>query len=238
MPWYMTWKEFFIAFWPNFLSSVVTGVIIGFAFSWWIARKIGSELNEREREYNYLDDKKNFISKKIAYYNILSTLIKGEVAETLFVRNQNPIEDLSNDPIISKYLSGEYQNFKIETWELLKDSGELPKYLDLSHITKFTDYFSLLVENSKLEDKISSITFSSLHQDKLIMRIRNRIKQCYTKIHNNLDLLDEMRPELVDLAEETLSRLEVNLIRLNYKQKKVKVKSSTIIKRRIETIHP
>ena len=68
MPWDLTWLEFFKGFWPNFVAAIVTGGIIGVFFSWWITKKIGNELNTKERQLVILSEK---LEKNITIHGII-----------------------------------------------------------------------------------------------------------------------------------------------------------------------
>jgi hypothetical protein len=197
MPWDLTWLEFFKGFWPNFVAAIVTGGIIGVFFSWWITKKIGNELNTKERQLVILSEKLEKNIKTEQYYQIIQTEI-DKVNKT----TANTLPSIS----LKTFLDVSLISFDCPVWDILEKSGELPKYLTPIDIRKMVKYFYLINISTKLANGIFEIINNSNEYRDIQKRTFPIIQELITSLENSValgeSLILEIDSQLLILREE------------------------------------
>jgi len=175
-------EKFYEGFWPNFVSSIIAGLGLGFLFSWLLAKKIGEKLNNKERQLSELISKKEGIDKTIQYFEILiDEILKiQEIA-----KNRKGLLD------IDVFLSVGVIVFDNSLWVLLEASGEITKYLSPKYQKIFSTFFSNWNTIIQLEKRINMVITNASHFQLFPKEVVDKINQYIGDINF---LLEEIEP--------------------------------------------
>jgi hypothetical protein len=110
-----------------------------------LARKIGNELNSKERKIALMKECIEKLEKTLEYYKILREEVESTVRAT---KRAKAVISLNF------YLLRRSCDISTPTWLVLERSGELPKYFPPDHLKLFSEYFEKIIQISKEEERI------------------------------------------------------------------------------------
>ena len=121
----MFWQDF----WPNFISDLLAGGIIGSLFAWFV----GVRLSRLERSEHQKEVELNEKRRAIQYLE----LIQKEI-EVLMEKLPTELKNFSE--------TGWGREIRIETpfWDTVDKSGDLPRLVDPSLLQSLTEFYGYL----------------------------------------------------------------------------------------------
>ncbi len=186
MPWDITWKDFFISFWPGFWSSIITGGIIGFYFSWFLAKKIGKILLDEERRLTGEDEriKKKIITQSF-YENMLESIenFLGVAGSAITELSEKNIDEIETKMLI-------YVDIMNKFWSSLLTNTEVQKYIPPDVLFEYFILHNVFsIEKVALQKKTGSLEKTKLYIQNLADTLETILSDTKTKYENfkNLD---------------------------------------------------
>ncbi|MDO9183467.1 MAG: hypothetical protein Q7U04_13720 [Bacteriovorax sp.] len=192
----MDWNTFWIGFLPNFVASILTGIIFSIVIAVWI----GNLLNDKERKKTKLDETLQYLDNADKYYSVL----KSEIETT----NRTILERLPEIEL-DYFLQGGFFVFDNPFWEIMVNSGELPKYLQTRIVQKTSKYFLLLNVATRLEERINQLNVNARNNPVLPVIINDKLLPTIELLKSNLsrmyglgeEVLDEMQREMANVQK-------------------------------------
>lgn len=178
MPWNLTWLEFFKGFWPNFVSSTITGIVFGFVFSVIFTRRIFKAFDDKGRLLENLDIRIEENKKRLEYYEIFdSTFSTNELSAQYRLANLNLPNILSHKSVYSE----------LSMWDVFVKSGELPKFLPPMTIKLIANYYDWWNNAKNLEEKL--VELFNTQKDISISKNQKQIKELLEELKNTYELI-------------------------------------------------
>jgi len=184
----MPTSDFWSAFWPNFWSSIISGGIIGVAFSWWLAKRISSEINKNERKIENLQNKLRALEKSKFFLDILIKELNSNELNARFRLANLDIEQISTNFAIYSQIS---------LWEMISNSSsELIQFFHPITLQLFVNYYDWWKKCSSQEQEVikskrSKNVNAKISEYKktleLLLRYTEQLKQHLDEKYSNID---------------------------------------------------